>query len=224
MYIKRQVVSNMPIKSKVFFGVDLAGRIDEPTGIAAISDKRELLLVNTVKPDIAIKNYIEYHRPILVGIDAPLSLPSGRYGTYASRKCDRDLSILGIPTFATSMLAQLTFRAISLRKHLENKCNTIEIYPQATKVRLGLLPNGKKNGVDSREFLQTKLSRLVKNVPRTSKVLFNDDELDAILAAYTAYLHYHKLTEGIGDSQEGLIYIPIPDAHKQLAQLESSCK
>ncbi len=214
----------MPIKSKVFFGVDLAGRIDEPTGIAAISDKRELLFVNTVKPDIAIKNYIEYYRPILVGIDAPLSLPSGRYGTYASRKCDRDLAILGIPTFATSMLAQLTFRAISLRKHLENKCETIEIYPQATKVRLGLLPNGKKNGVDSREFLQTKLSRFVKNVPRTSKVLFSDHELDAILAAYTAYLHYHKLTEGIGDSQEGLIYVPTPDAHKQLAQLESSCK
>lgn len=214
----------MPIKSKVFFGVDLAGRIDEPTGIAAISDKRELMLVNTVKPDIAINNYIEYHRPILIGIDAPLSLPSGRYGTYASRKCDRDLSTLGIPTFATSMLAQLTFRAISLRKHLEPKYDTIEIYPQATKVRLGIAPNSKKNGADSREFLQTKLSRFVKNVPRASKVLLSDDELDAILAAYTAYLHYHKLTEGIGDSQEGLIYIPAIDAQKRLSLLDGASK
>ncbi|MCS7012113.1 MAG: DUF429 domain-containing protein [Chloroherpetonaceae bacterium] len=213
----------MPIKSKVFFGVDLAGRIDEPTGIAAISDKRELILVNTVKPDIAINNYIEYHRPVLVGIDAPLSLPSGKYGTYASRKCDRDLTTLGIPTFATSMLAQLTFRAISLRKHLEPRYDAIEVYPQATKARLGIAPSGKKNGAESREYLQTKLSRYVKNMPRASKILLSDDEIDAIIAAYTAYLHFHKLTEPIGDSQEGVIYIPVPDINKRLAELNHTC-
>jgi len=209
----------MPTKSKVFFGVDLAGRVDEATGVAALSDKRELIFVNTVKPDIAIRNYIAYHRPSLVGIDAPLSIPSGRYGTYASRKCDRDLTILGIPAFATSMLAQLTFRAMTIKKALSPKYDAIEVYPQATKVRLGLvMHSSKKTAEDAREALQTKLSRFVKNMPRTSKILLSDDELDAIIAAYTALLHHCNLTEGIGDTQEGLIYIPILDAQRKLTQ------
>lgn len=206
----------MPAKGKVFFGVDLAGRIDEVTGVAALTDKSELIFVNQVKPDVAIRNYIDYHRPCLVGMDAPLSIPSGRYSTYASRKCDRDLSLLGIPTFATSMLAQLTFRAITLAKTLSPKYNLIEVYPHATKTRLGLSHKDKKVKEISREVIQTRLTRFVKNLPRTSKILLSDHELDAILAAYTALLHERDLTQPVGDAQEGLIYIPIEQARKQL--------
>lgn len=207
----------MPSKGKVFFGVDLAGRIDEPTGVAALSDKAELIFVNQVKPDLAIRNYIDYHRPCLIGMDAPLSIPSGRYGTYASRKCDRDLAMLGVPTFATSMLAQLTFRAITIAKMLEPHYPTIEVYPHATKVRLGLTHKDKKIKVISREIIQTRLSRFVKNLPRKSKILLSDHELDAILAAYTALLHDKHLTQPIGDAQEGLIFIPNDKARKPLS-------
>ncbi len=210
----------MPSKGKVFFGVDLAGRIDEVTGVAALSDKAELIFVNQVKPDVAIRNYIDYHRPCLVGIDAPLTIPSGRYGTYASRKCDRDLAMLGIPTFATSMLAQLTFRAITITKMLEPRYPTIEVYPHATKARLGLTHKDKKIKVISREVIQTRLSRFVKNLPRTSKILLSDHEIDAILAAYTALLHDHDLTQPIGDAQEGLIFIPSDKARKPLSFTE----
>ncbi len=207
----------MPSKGKVFFGVDLAGRIDEVTGVAALSDKAELIFVNQVKPDVAIRNYIDYHRPCLVAIDAPLSIPSGRYGTYASRKCDRDLALLGIPTFSTSMLAQLTFRAITLSKMLSPRYPTIEVYPHATKKRLGLTHKDKKIKEISREVVQTRLSKFVKNLPRVSKIVLSDHELDAILAAYTALLHDHHLTQPIGDAQEGLIYIPIEKAQKSLS-------
>lgn len=206
--------SDMPSKGKVFFGVDLAGRIDEATGVAALTDKAELVFVNQVKPDVAIRNYIDYHRPCLVAIDAPLTIPSGRYGTYASRKCDRDLALLGIPAFATSMLAQLTFRAITIAKSLEPRYPVIEVYPHATKARLGLSHKDKKVKEISREVIQTRLSRFVKNLPRTSKIVLSDHELDAILAAYTALLHGNGLTQPIGDPQEGLIYVPSDDARK----------
>jgi predicted nuclease with RNAse H fold len=199
----------MPARIKVFFGVDLAGRVDEVTGVAALSEKSELIFVNEVKPDIAIRNYIDFHRPNLVAIDAPLSIPSGRYGTYASRKCDRDMTSIGIPAFATSMLAQLTFRALTIQKQLQPRYPTIEVYPQATKVMLGISHKDKKVKEISREIVQTRLARYVKGMPRTSKILLSDHELDAILAAYTAMLYNADRVKPIGDPQEGVIYIPV---------------
>lgn len=204
----------MPIKGKVFFGVDLAGRVDNTTGVAAINEQRELVFVNQVKPDVAIRNYIDFHKPVIIGVDAPLSIPNGRYGTYASRKCDRDLGSLGIPTFATSMLAQLTFRAMTLRRQL-GKYEIIEVYPHAAKLRLGMMIRQKKTEEAARETVQNRLGRFVKNVPRASKILFSDHELDAILSAYTAMLYAGKLTDGIGDRDEGLIHIPASDFQKR---------
>ncbi len=208
----------MSARSKIFFGVDLAGRIDAVTGIAAVSDKKELVFVNEVKPDIAIRNYIDYHRPVIIGIDAPLSIPNGKYGTYASRKCDRDLIGLGIPTFATSMLAQLTFRALTIQSVLSQKYQIIEVYPHATRIRMGVQGKHHKNTEKGRELIQSKLSRFVKNMPRSSKVLLSSDSLDAILAAYTAYLHFNHLTEGIGDESEGKIFIPKQDFKENLCE------
>jgi len=206
----------MSARSKVFFGVDLAGKIDEVTGIAAITEKRELIFVNEVKPDIAIKNYIDYHRPVVIGFDAPLSIPNGKYGTYASRKCERDLGALGIPTFATSMLAQLTFRAMTIKKALSQKYQIIEVYPYATKVRLGIPKKENKTAAEMREILQSKLSRYVKNMPRASRVQLSIHALDAILSAYTAFLFYSDLTEGMGDGNEGQIHIPVQNFKRHL--------
>ncbi|MDX2127587.1 MAG: DUF429 domain-containing protein [Chloroherpetonaceae bacterium] len=207
------------IRTKTFFGVDLSAKVDEITGVAAINSNRELVFVNQVKPDIAIRNYIDYHRPSIVAVDAPITLPCGKYGTYASRKCDRDITSLGIPAFATSMLAQLTFRAIAIRKTLPQRYELIEVYPQATKVRLALSVAGKKSSEEVREFTQTRLARIIKNMPRPSNILLTDDELDAILSAYTAFLYQYKLTEGCGDPSEGLIHIPLPDSQKKVAQI-----
>ncbi|NTW48174.1 MAG: DUF429 domain-containing protein [Chlorobiales bacterium] len=206
----------MSPRSKVFFGVDLAGKIDEVTGIAAISEKRELIFVNEVKPDIAIRNYIDYHRPVIIGIDAPLTIPNGKYGTYASRKCDRDMVTLGIPAFSTSMLAQLTFRAITIQKSLTQKYQVIEIYTHATKLRIGIPNKEEKDSQDVREVVQSRLSRFVKNMPRASRVLLSSHALDAVLAAYTALLHHNNLTETIGDSLEGLIHLPVQNFKKYL--------
>jgi uncharacterized protein len=208
----------MPLRSKVFFGVDLAGRIDETTGVAAISENCELIFVNEVKPDIAIRNYIDFHRPIAIGIDAPLSLPSGRFGTYASRKCDRDLISLGVPTFATSMIPQLTFRAIAIQKQLAPKYDIIEVYPHATKVRLGISHKDKKIKEISRNVVQTRLARFIRKMPRTQKILLSDHELDAIISAYTALLYHRKLVQAVGDSQEGVIYVPNENGRKPLAR------
>ncbi|MBC8045111.1 MAG: DUF429 domain-containing protein [Rhizobacter sp.] len=206
----------MSAKAKVFFGVDLAGRIDHTTGLAALTEHRELVFVNEVKPDIAIRNYIDYHKPALIAFDAPLTIPCGRYGTYASRRCDRDLMMLGIPTFTTSMLAQLTFRAMTLRRQLTSRYDVIEVYPHAAKLRLGMMHRSKKQEPAAREMIQNRLARFVKNMPRASKILMSDHELDAILAAYTALLHFSKLTESVGDADEGLIYIPSANFQKHL--------
>jgi predicted nuclease with RNAse H fold len=203
-------------RSKIFFGVDLAAKLDNATGIAAISENRELIFVNEVKPDVAILNYVDYYKPAVIGFDAPMSIPTGKFGTYASRQCDRNMMRLGIPTFSTSMLAALTFRALTLRKIFSPKYDLIEVYPYATKIRLGFDVQEKKAEIESRKKTQNKLSKFIKNIPHASKLVLSDDEIDAIFAAYTAMLFHNKLTEPVGDAEEGYINIPIIDFKKHL--------
>jgi predicted nuclease with RNAse H fold len=59
----------------------------------------------------------------------------------------------------------------------------IEVYPYVSKVRLW-----------------------GKGMPKKT------DQLDAIVAAYTAYLYACGLAEGVGDRDEGMIYLPSPSA------------
>jgi hypothetical protein len=48
----------------------------------------------------------------------------------------------------------------------------------------------------------------VHNIPPPHCLLLTHHELDAILGAYTCYLHRRGQTEQLGDPQEGVVIIP----------------
>jgi predicted RNase H-like nuclease len=65
----------------------------------------------------------------------------------------------------------------------------------------------KKTTPAGRQWLCGKLAELVPGL-REREGRLDHDELDAIVAAYTAYLYDRERAEGVGDREEGLIYVP----------------
>jgi predicted nuclease with RNAse H fold len=205
-----------------FIGVDLTTSSKKETACAVLD--ADLRLQNRVLlgSDEEIVAFVEAHRPALVAIDAPLSLPLGLccleetcscqpVSPRKGRQCERKLSALGIGCYYTtkrSIIKGMVYRAISLKAMLEKQGhNVIEIYPYASKVRLfGSLP--RKTTVAGRRSLQALLHRLIPSVPSSQEDLLSHDALDALLAAYTGFLYDCGRTEALGDPSEGLLHIP----------------
>ncbi len=102
----------------------------------------------------------------------------------------------------------MVYRAIGLRRALEDQGHAVmEVYPYASKVRLFGLPIPKKTTKYGRQWLRERLEGLVPGLREHERDL-GHDELDAIVAAYTAYLHGQGQAEAIGDPREGIIHVP----------------
>jgi len=206
-----------------FLGIDLTTSPKRGTACAVLG--ADLRLQNRVLlgRDKEIVAFVEAHRPALVAIDAPLSLPLGLccleegcscqpVSPRKGRQCERELSVLGIGCYYTtkrSIIKGMVYRGIRLKADLEKQGHTvIEIYPYASKVRLfGSLP--KKTTVAGRRALQEGLQRLILSVPSPQENLLSHDALDAILAAYTGFLYNCGETDALGDPSESLLHIPI---------------
>jgi len=206
-----------------FIGIDLTTLPRKKTAGAVLDADLRLQDRASLGSDEDIVAFVEAHRPALVAIDAPLSLPLGLCcleGTcscqpvspHKGRQCERELSTLGIGCYYTtkrSIIKGMVYRGISLKAELERRGHTvIEIYPYASKVRLfGPLP--KKTTVAGRRALQALLQHLIPSVPSPQENLLSHDALDALLAAYTGFLYDYGRTEALGDPSEGLLHIPI---------------
>ena len=125
---------------------------------------------------------------------------------------ERALSRLGIPCYYASkksIIKEMVLRAMRLRADLEARGYPVmEVYPYAVKVRLWGRAIPKKTTPAGRAFLHQRLLALLPDLaalPRTP----THDEADALLVAYTAWLSERGLTEGLGDPEEGLIYLPL---------------
>jgi predicted nuclease with RNAse H fold len=212
----------MSFSAARFVGIDLTGSPRRCTAVAVLDASPRLIDQSLLDSDEAILAFAETHRAALVAIDAPLSLPAGLccleescacrpLSSGKGRQCERDLAALGIGCYYTterSIIKAMVYRAMALRKELVRRCfEVIEVYPYASKRRLlgPLPPKGTRQG---RQALQEGLHRLVASVPSPRDVLFSHDLLDAIVAAYTAWLHAIGRTEALGDPQEGLLFIP----------------
>jgi len=102
----------------------------------------------------------------------------------------------------------MIYRSMALRRTLEAQgIPVIEVYPYASKVRLFGRPIPKKTTKAGRQWLRQRLEGLVPGLREYGRPL-SHDELDAIVAAYTGYLHGQGQAEAVGDPQEGLIYLP----------------
>ena len=102
----------------------------------------------------------------------------------------------------------MVYRAIELARHLREQGNrVIEVYPYASKVSLWGKPIPKKTTMEGRRYLQQRLSTLI-GVLDSHEGILDHDRLDALVAAYTGYLHGLGQTEALGLKDEGQIIVP----------------
>ncbi len=195
-------------------GVDLAARPWRPTGVAILVDGK--IYTCLLLGDEEIVGFLSHHRPDLVAVDAPLSLPAGRcclqpdcacrrFGV--ARRCDRELVRLGFRVFWTALpsMVELTRRGVALAQRLQaDGFRVIEVFPGAAQKRLGL-----PRKQDSRPELTRRLVRdwgLILPPDRQP----THDELDAATAAVVGLLYLQGLAEAVGDPAEGQIILPRP--------------
>lgn len=160
---------------------------------------------------------------MVAAIDAPLSLPCGwhclelpcRCGRCETppgtrRSCELALSRQGFGLFWTtkrSIIKPMVYRAIALRKELQAMgVEVIEVFPYATKVLLFGRRMPKKTTREGRRWLRARMQRLVPGLADAGPL--SHDELDAVVAAYTALLHGTGRAVSLGDPEEGVIVLP----------------
>jgi len=216
-------------------GLDLTTSPEKEAAYAVLTKELDIVAEGFATSDEQIIALAEEQRPVLVAIDAPLSLPLGLCCLEEScpcrpvsprkgRQCERELSALGIGCYYTtkhSIIKGMVYRAVTLKEKLEERgFAVIEVYPYASRVRLfGKLP--RKTTVAGRQALQERLHRLIPALPRPQELLFSHDALDALLAAYTGVLYIKSQTETLGDPAEGLLHIPISPGPNLLDLSES---
>ena len=175
-------------------GIDLAGRMTNPSGFALLFDRRiETRLIYSTKEIIEL---CMHERPSVVAIDAPLSLP--KRGNL--RKADASLIKRGFrvfpPTFAG--MRSLTERGVRLAKELRaKKIKVIEIHPRTSGLLLFKTPR--------RMRWMSELSKWGWQL----EGIANEHEIDAAMAALTGALCLEGKTEEVGAPREGVITIPL---------------
>lgn len=204
-----------------YLGIDLTSSARHPSGYAVIDDGPRLLAVGLVREDEDILALALHHGSHIVAIDAPLGLPAGLCCLEEScaclptapdglRACERELRWRGIGLFYTtkrSIIKRMVYRAIGLRGRLEAEgLRAVEVFPYATKLLLFGKPLPKKTTPEGVAYLRGCLEPLVKDLSTQGPL--THDELDGVVAAYTAYLLAHNRAEEVGDAVEAAICIP----------------
>jgi predicted nuclease with RNAse H fold len=203
-----------------FLGIDLTSSQSKPSAAIGLDENLDFIFAALLNSNAEIAAVIKAHQPYIVAIDAPLSLPQGLCCLEEScrchpleakngRNCERQLARLGIPCFFTtkkSIIKKMAYRGIELKAELEGH-KVIEVYPYATKLRLWGKPIPTKSTPSGLIFLHERLASLLPSLA-SYVARFDHNLCDAVVAAYTAYLHYWGKTELIGDLGEGIIHIP----------------
>ncbi|WP_176697767.1 DUF429 domain-containing protein [Candidatus Nitrospira nitrosa] len=165
----------------VVVGIDLAGSPKRPTGVCVLRDLKAETRV--AFSDDNILDFVKKAQPMLVPIDAPLSLPNGRKTVHDRsrehlRDCDRELLRRRIRFFPITLgpMRMLTERGLALKQQLTTMgYQTVECYPGAAQ-DLWDIPRQHRD----RSGLLTGLRRLGL---RGLKKSATSDELDAATAA-----------------------------------------
>ena len=202
-------------------GLDLAGSERRDTGFCLLDVETLEAEVYVLHGDEEIVGECVRARPLVVAVDAPLSIPRGRRSIDERspvhfRRCDLELRRLGIRFFPITLgpMRMLTKRGMRLKELLEEAgLEVIEVYPGGAQDILGI-PR-KNRGL---EELRRGLEELGIRGLRPG---MTGDELDAVTAAYVGVLYVRGEYTALGDPEEGLIIMPrIPagwGAKKQLS-------
>ena len=205
-----------------FLGIDLSSSSKRGSYFAVLDTEGSLIYLDSFKSFDELMDVLGAHGPELIAIDAPLSLPLGLdcleedcpcapVLEQKGRTCEQELASMHIGCFFTtkrSIIKGLIYRGLDLKRELEAKgYRVIEVYPYATKVLLfgGKIPP--KNTARGLAFLKDKLSGVVSGLSPYQSGL-NHHGCDAVLSAYTAWLHQGDRTDSLGDREEGHIVVP----------------
>ena len=173
-------------------GLDLRARQDRPSGIAFFQNKNPVF-VSKVYTDNEIFSLMIKYKPQIVAIDSPLSHSRG------FRNVDKKMIRMGYKVLPPGWLAmkKLISRALMIRESLmKNGITVIETHPRSSLLSSGcsLEELFSHEGIDQ-QFI-TNLSK---------------DEIDAIIAALTAYYYV------IGD------FISVKDVDGEIILLPRIC-
>jgi predicted nuclease with RNAse H fold len=214
------------VKYLTFFGVDLTSTEAKPSACLGLDSKSQLVYLGFLKENRDIVALLNFYSPQLVAIDAPLSLALGLCCLEESCPCkpkfprknrqsDQELRQQGIPCYPTSkktFIKDLISRGIELKTSIYHEVKqvglVIEVYPFASKVRLFGKNIPRKTTKQGMSFSRDKLEDILPDLKPYSNML-EHDFCDAAVAAYTALLHYQKKVDFLGNSEEGVIIIPI---------------
>ncbi|MFZ2456580.1 MAG: DUF429 domain-containing protein [Candidatus Altiarchaeia archaeon] len=179
-----------------FIGIDLAGSPKNDTGfcVLEVTGKDKILSVTLLHSDSEILEKIKKASPDLIAIDAPL--------TYAgvNRECDSILSSYGALPVTLRGMEVLARRGTNLAAELRKTGSKyIEVYSKASGKILGLY-----------DVEESSVQRMLLSIGLCGDLerrILSRDEIDAVFAALTAYLHTTGATEEAGD-EGGKIVIP----------------
>ena len=210
------------MKALTVFGIDLTSTETKPSACLGLDDELQLIYLGFLTKNSDIITIINLYSPKVVAIDAPLSLPLGlccleencpcqpRFGR-KSRQCDQKLRQLGIPCYPTSkktFIKALIYHGIELKKELcQQEFQVIEVYPYASKVHLFGKAMPRKTTPQGMAFLKERLASILPSLNPYLDI-FDHNLYDAAIAAYTAFLFCQDMVDALGNSEEGLIFIP----------------
>lgn len=175
--------------------MDLAGVSKNPTGFCILTEKAGVKTVQTgvLHSDEEIIGKINEAGPELTALDAPTKYDG------KNRLCDTILKDYGALPVTLRGMEVLAKRGVGLYEKLKPKHKVIEVYAKASAKILGVYHKD--------DFIcQKKLLSLDLSGDPNNRIL-SRDELDAVFAAITAYLHLSGQTKTVGDD-EGRITVP----------------
>ncbi|MCK4491185.1 MAG: DUF429 domain-containing protein [Candidatus Altiarchaeales archaeon] len=177
-------------------GIDLAGNPGNDTGfcIMNVTGDEKNVHASILHADDEIIEKVKEADPALIAIDAPL--------TYCgeNRACDEELHKYGaLPVTLRGMVVLAERGSMLAEKLRELDLEVIEVFSTATAKILGHYD--KRDKVMQKKLIN---SGIKGDVDRR---FLTRDELDAVFASITAFLHLNRLTYAVGD-EKGKIITP----------------
>jgi len=213
------------VKYPTFFGIDLTSTEAKPSACLGLDGESQLVYLGFLTENKDIVALLNFYSPHVIAIDAPLSLPLGlccleqncpckpRFPR-KNRQCDQELRQQGIPCYPTSkktFIKDLIYRGIELKTSIgydvKQAGQVIEVYPFASKVRLFGKTMPRKTTKQGISFLRNKLGEILPGL-KPYLDMFDHDLCDAAMAAYTALLYHQNKVVALGNSREGILFIP----------------
>ena len=205
-----------------YFGLDLTSSENRPSAYAVLDSRGYLEECGNLVSDQDILGRVLDSGPTLVAIDCPLGLPLGLCcleedcssapaSARKGRECERELARRRVPCYFTtkrSIIRAMVYRGIGLKDTLAGHgVEALEVYPYAVKVALWGKPIPLKTSPQGIAFLRERLEGLISGLSSCREKLTHD-LCDALLVAYTAFLHGQGSTESLGIEEEATIVVP----------------